>query len=94
MTQLQIQELKEQTRKQALLERAQRIVDSSKVKQLDGNHWLVNSSNEKTPGLMYSVLFDSALDCLTCSCPHYEHRLEYCKHILAVALFFGKESDA
>jgi hypothetical protein len=93
MNQIQIQELKEQTRNQAMLERAQKIVSDGKVKQLDGNHWLVNSSSEKTPGLMYSVLFDPTLDFLTCSYPHHEHRLEYCKHILAVALFFGKEPE-
>jgi hypothetical protein len=86
----QIVELKEQTRKQAMLERAQQIVREGKVSKVGPNHWRVQSSDDRHPGLMYDCIFDTLLECLTCSCPHYEHKLEYCKHLIAVAIFFGE----
>ena len=87
---LELKELKEQTRKQTILEKAQKIAEEGKVSKVESNHWRVQSSSDRTPGLMYDVLFDTTLDTLTCSCPHFEHRLEYCKHLIAVAIFFGE----
>jgi uncharacterized Zn finger protein len=84
----QMVELKEQTRKQEMLERAQKIVKEGKVTRVGPNHWRVQSSSDETPGLMYDCLFDTMLECLTCSCPHYTNRLEYCKHLIAVATLF------
>jgi SWIM zinc finger len=90
MNQLQIQEEK---RKQTILEKAQEIAASGKVKKVGNNLWHVISSNEKTPGFVYDVMFDYTLVCFTCSCPHYQRRLEYCKHILACAFFEGTEKQ-
>ncbi len=86
---IQNQELNKQNRKQAILERAQKIAEEGKGTKIGMNHWRVQSSSEKMPGFMYDITFDRTLEMLTCSCPHFEHRLEYCKHILSVALFEG-----
>lgn len=85
----QIVELREQSRKQALVERAEKIAKEGKVSKVGPNHWRVQSSGRSTPGLMYDVCFDTSMDMLTCSCPHFEYRLEYCKHIISVAMFVG-----
>lgn len=86
----QIIELKEQTRKDVIAERAQKIVDEKIVSKAGPNHWRVQSSDPNHPGLMYDCFFDITLDILTCSCPHYQHRAEYCKHLLAVAMWVGE----
>jgi SWIM zinc finger len=85
-----IQQLKEQTRKQIILEKAFKIAREGMVSKVGQNHWRVQSSSDKTPGLMYDVLFDTTLDTLTCSCPQFEHKLENCKHLIATAIFFGE----
>ena len=62
----------------------------NKVVRRMRNLWLVTSSNPKTPKRVYEVCFDYALDCFTCTCPHYEHRAgEICKHIIASAIYEG-----
>jgi hypothetical protein len=50
-------------------------------------HWIVTSSNRKTPHVTYDVKFDYSVDCLTCICPHYQLRSEYCEHCISVLLF-------
>jgi hypothetical protein len=56
-------------------------------------HWIVTSSDRKTPHLTYDVKYDysvDCVDCLTCKCPHYQLRSEYCEHCISVLLFEGK----
>lgn len=86
----EIQELNEQNRKASILERA-KVIASQKntiVRKMH-NLWLVRSSNPKTPEIVYDVCFEYALDCFTCTCPHYEHTSEICKHIVSAALYEG-----
>ena len=88
----QIQELKEEIRKQVILDKAKKIAEEGKVTKVEANHWRVQSSDARYPGLMYDCVFDTSLDVLTCSCPHYQHRGEYCKHLLSVAIAFSNGS--
>ena len=85
-----IHELNEHQRKASILERAKGIAaQKNTIVRKMRNLWLVKSSNPKTPDLVYDVCFDYALDCFTCTCPHYEHRAEICKHIVAATIYEG-----
>ena len=91
MNQKQIQE---KSKTSALLDKAQVIAASNKVRRTSNRKiWIVGSSDPHYLGRFYRVLFEEEeLDAFTCDCLAYVFEGDSrnpCKHILSVAIFEG-----
>lgn len=88
----QLQTIQQENR---TLDKARLIASAKRVRRCvtNRNIWLVGSGNPKTPKKFYCVTWDEELDSFICDCPHFSHRVETCKHILACAIYEGNSSE-
>jgi hypothetical protein len=88
---IMIVELKEQTRKQRMLGKANFLMQNNKVRRStckeSRNVWMVSSYS--TPKKWYVVKWNEELDCFTCGCKSFEFSEGLCLHIAACTLFEG-----
>jgi len=90
------QQIQEQTKEQRVLDKAQVIAASKKVRRTSNRMiWIVGSGDPRYPGRFYRVMFEENEDAFTCDCLAYVFEGDNrnpCKHILSVAIFEGSNA--
>jgi hypothetical protein len=85
MNQVQIQ--RQTIKEERMLEKAEAIAETKRIKRHGKNVWCVQSANERTPNDFYVVTYDTLLDAFMCTCKAFSFSTGMCKHLCAVALF-------
>jgi hypothetical protein len=86
-----VQVIQEQTKEQRILDKAQVIAASKKVRRTSNRLiWIVGSGNPQIPNKFYRVMYDEDLDEIVCDCKAYQFGMTVpCCHILAAVISLG-----